>query len=36
MFVAFDMDVFASMMNEMNDMHKELTELYNKLSELEG
>jgi len=36
MFVAFDMDVFASMMNEMNDMHKELTEVYNKLSELEG
>ena len=35
-FIAFDIDVFADIMNEMSDMHKELTKVYNRLAELEN
>jgi Holliday junction resolvase len=34
-FVAFDLDVFSDMMNEVNDLYIELNELYEKLSEME-
>jgi len=34
-FVAFDIDVFADIMNEMNEMHKELMKVYDELAEHE-
>lgn len=35
MFVAFDIEIFADIMNEVNDLHEELTEVYKKLGRLE-